>query len=93
MDHGEDARARELNNLRLALAVFALQLDTFELRAGGALLAADKRLGQKGLRFGRKGLGQKGFEEKGFGQEGLEQEGLGKNDWPSIKSLGNKSDT
>jgi hypothetical protein len=83
MDHGEDARARELNNLRLALAMFALQLDTFELRAGGALLAADKRFGQKGLRFG-----QKGFEEKGFGKRGL-----GKNDWPSIKSPGNKSDT
>jgi len=78
MDHGEEARARELDNLRLALATFALQLDSFELRAGGGLLAADKRFGQKGLRF----------EEKGFGAEGL-----GKSDWPSIKSPGNKSDT
>jgi hypothetical protein len=40
MDHGEDARAAELHNLRLALATFALQLDAFEMRASGALLAA-----------------------------------------------------
>lgn len=49
MDHGEDARARELHNLRLALATFALQLDSFELRANGALLAADKSFREKGL--------------------------------------------
>jgi hypothetical protein len=36
--HG--ARAEELNNLRLALATFALQLDSFEMRAGEALKAA-----------------------------------------------------
>jgi len=30
--HGDDARAEELNNLRLALATFALQLDAFEMR-------------------------------------------------------------
>ena len=36
----EDARAEELHNLRLALATFALQLDAFEMRASGALLAA-----------------------------------------------------
>lgn len=40
MGHGEDARTEELHNLRLALATFALQLDAFEMRAGGALLAA-----------------------------------------------------
>lgn len=34
MDQGNDARARELHNLRLALAMFAVQLDAFELRAG-----------------------------------------------------------
>jgi len=38
--HREDARAEELLNLRLALATFALQLDAFEMRASGALLAA-----------------------------------------------------
>ncbi len=42
MSHGEDARANELHNLRLALATFALQLDAFEMRASGALLAAGR---------------------------------------------------
>jgi hypothetical protein len=32
MDHRDDARAVELNNLRLALVTFALQLDVFEIR-------------------------------------------------------------
>jgi hypothetical protein len=32
MDHRDDARAAELNNLRLALVTFALQLDLFEIR-------------------------------------------------------------
>ena len=40
MGRGEDARAEELHNLRVALATFALQLDAFEMRANGALLAA-----------------------------------------------------
>ena len=40
MSNGENARAEELHNLRLALATFALQLDAFEMRASGALLAA-----------------------------------------------------
>ena len=40
MSNGQDARAEELHNLRLALATFALQLDAFEMRASGALLAA-----------------------------------------------------
>jgi hypothetical protein len=31
-DDNDNARAEELNNLRLALATFALQLDAFELR-------------------------------------------------------------
>ena len=34
-----DARAEELNGLRLALATFAPQLDAFEMRAGEALKA------------------------------------------------------
>jgi hypothetical protein len=42
MGRGEDARAAELHNLRLALATFALQLDAFEMRACGALLAAGR---------------------------------------------------
>jgi hypothetical protein len=31
-DHLDDARAKERNNLKLALATFALQLDAFEMR-------------------------------------------------------------
>jgi hypothetical protein len=32
VDHQDEARARELSNLKLALATFALQLDAFEMR-------------------------------------------------------------
>jgi hypothetical protein len=32
MDPWDNARAEELNNLKLALATFALQLDVFEMR-------------------------------------------------------------
>ena len=48
MDHGEVARVRELSNLRLALALamFALQLDVFELRPKETLHAAVKGLGK-----------------------------------------------
>ena len=42
MSHGKDTRSEELHNLRLALATFALQLDVFEMRAKGALLAAGR---------------------------------------------------
>ena len=37
-----DARAEERNNLRLALATFALQLDAFEMRTGELLNASVK---------------------------------------------------
>jgi hypothetical protein len=40
MSHGKDARAEELDNLRIALATFALQLDAFEMRASDVVLAA-----------------------------------------------------
>ena len=43
MDLRDDARAEELNNLRLALATFALQLDAFEMRTNGGLLRAGTR--------------------------------------------------
>jgi hypothetical protein len=33
----DEARAEELNNLKLALATFALQLDAFELRMRGRI--------------------------------------------------------
>jgi hypothetical protein len=41
MEH-DDARARELSNLKLALATFALQLDAFELRTKATRQAAGK---------------------------------------------------
>jgi hypothetical protein len=31
VDHRDEARARELSNLKLALATFAVQLDAFEM--------------------------------------------------------------
>jgi hypothetical protein len=36
MDRGDDARAEELNNLRLALATFAMHLDVFDMRTNPA---------------------------------------------------------
>jgi hypothetical protein len=50
MSHGKDARDEELHNLRLALATFALQLDAFEMRASGALLAARREASIAALR-------------------------------------------
>jgi hypothetical protein len=47
MDHRDDARARELNNLRLALATFALQIDAFEMRTSGASPKGGLRAGRK----------------------------------------------
>jgi hypothetical protein len=41
-DYREDARAKELTNLRLALAMFALQLDAFEMRTGELLRGSVK---------------------------------------------------
>jgi hypothetical protein len=38
-DRRDDARVEELDNLRLALATFALQLDVFEMRASESLKA------------------------------------------------------
>jgi hypothetical protein len=47
-----DARAEERNNLRLALATFALQLDTFEMRAGEALRAGVRSQAAEGKMIG-----------------------------------------
>jgi hypothetical protein len=41
----DDARAAELQNLRLALATFALQLDAFELQTRRGLLKASIKPG------------------------------------------------
>jgi hypothetical protein len=45
MDQRDDARAEELNNLRLALATFALQLDAFEMRTNQGPLRAGTKPG------------------------------------------------
>jgi hypothetical protein len=42
MNHGDDARVRELTNLRLALATFVLHLDAFEMRTHEGLLKVNK---------------------------------------------------
>ena len=47
-----DARAEELNNLRLAQATFALQLDCFEMRAGEALRARVRSQASEGEMIG-----------------------------------------
>jgi hypothetical protein len=48
----QDARAEELNNLRLALATFALQLDAFEMRAGEAFRAGLRSQASQGETIG-----------------------------------------
>lgn len=48
----QDARAEELNNLRLALATFAVQLDAFEMRAGEALKAGVRSQAAEGKMIG-----------------------------------------
>jgi hypothetical protein len=42
MKYGKDARAEELEHLKLALATFALQLEAFEMRTHDVLLAVGK---------------------------------------------------
>jgi hypothetical protein len=44
MSSSNDPRVKELNRLKLAMATFALHLDTFEVRAHGVLLS----IGQPG---------------------------------------------
>jgi hypothetical protein len=44
-DRPDQARAEELNNLRLALATFALQLDAFEMSLCDAVLRTGIKLG------------------------------------------------
>ncbi len=41
-NHGDHARAEELEQLKLALATFALQLDAFEMRTHGLLPAVSR---------------------------------------------------
>jgi hypothetical protein len=43
MDHEENARIQERDNLKVALATFALRLDAFEMRMSGVRLAAGQK--------------------------------------------------
>lgn len=78
MDHRDDARIEELNNLRLALATFALHLDTFEMQVSEA--TSD---------LGPAGLGPAGPARPRDVATRLQRENR---IWPSIRSLGNKLD-
>ena len=42
VNHEDDARTKELNNLRLALATFVLHLDAFEMREHEGLPGVSK---------------------------------------------------
>jgi len=83
VDHRDDARIEELNNLRLALATFALHLDTFEMQVS----EATSDLGPAGL--GPAGLGPAGPARPRDVATRLQRENR---IWPSIRSLGNKLD-
>jgi hypothetical protein len=79
---GDEARADELNKLRLALATFAVHLDAFELRASGAVRAAGVEP-RRPLPFPNPSKAWK-----------LEMRGSnGGDDWASTKSVGSKPDT
>jgi hypothetical protein len=60
----EDARTRELDNLRLALATFALQLDAFEMRRSEARLSAEHPPSRSYLP-----IGLRPQQEKVFGRQ------------------------
>jgi len=84
MDRRDDPRTAELDNLRLALAAFALQLAAFEMRL--QLTAFDMRKSGRPLRAGAKpGL----CSAAGYQLQTSE----GKTDRWSIRSLGKKRDT
>jgi hypothetical protein len=54
MSASVDPRVRELNRLKLAMATFALQLDTFEVRAHGVLLSIGSRINEDAPGYGRR---------------------------------------
>jgi hypothetical protein len=91
-DRGETARAEELSNLRLALATFALQLDSFEARLRGGRRAAGKAL-EIPVRRTHKGdvLRTHGDDVlRTHGDDGIQKE---ESEWASIKSVGSRSGT
>jgi hypothetical protein len=52
VDHRDNARIEELNNLRLALATFALHLDAFEMQVSAATSGLTTSLGGPSLLSG-----------------------------------------
>jgi hypothetical protein len=82
MDRRDSARAEELNNLRLALATFALQLDAFELRISEGLL--------KGGRKPKTGM--TAWAPTWACGPTPSQPLQGRNHWPSINSNGDRSE-
>ncbi len=84
MDRRDDARTAELDNLRLALAAFALQLAAFEMRL--QLTAFDMRewTTAQGRRQAWTPCSAPGYQL---------QTSEGKTDWWSIRSLGKKRGT
>jgi hypothetical protein len=64
MANQEDARTRELDNLRLALATFALQLDAFEMRMGEARLWAEHAPSRSHLPIGLRHQHEKVFRRQ-----------------------------
>ena len=59
MNQRDDHRAQELNNLKLALATFALRLDVFEARTKSRLTKANaerSKLGSLDISFAKQGI-------------------------------------
>lgn len=59
MNQRDDHRAQELNNLKLALATFALRLDVFEARTKSRLTkvnAERSKLGSLDISFAKQGI-------------------------------------
>ena len=87
MGQREDARAEELQNLRLALATFALQLDAFEMRASGALRAAGR---ERSIRAPTITVREPAITVL---RPNRLRDSNGGDDWASKRSAGNKSGT
>jgi len=79
---GDEARAEELNKLRLALATFAVHLDAFELRASGAVRGS-----------GVAPRARPPFPNPPEVRTVETRVSNGGTDWPSTKSVGSKPDT
>jgi hypothetical protein len=79
---GDEARAEELNKLRLAMATFAVHLDAFELRASNVLRTA-----------AFEPQGTLPFPSRSKARNGAMRSLNGDDVWASTKSVGSKPDT